>query len=609
MKRINRYIISLITVAALFTACNDDFLDRAPQTAITGGGFFKSVNDVETYVNELYDQSSPGGGRTDWDSDNAVYYEYAGETWNMLRGLLSRDNVGGDTWNVANKWTYLRAINYLLENVQNVSGTEADLQHFVGIARLFRANFYIGMVNRYSDVPWTDKALASDDPDVYKAADPRTLVVDNILADLEFASANIRTTLGNRTRINRYAALTLLSRFCLYEGTFRKYHPELNLASTAEPFLQRAATAAEEIMNSGVFVISGKGTSSLGADIYGAPGYQDLFHSMGLSGNSEIILWSDKTQDNVGVLNHVLETSGSLSRSLMETFLMKDGSRFTAQPGYATKPFVEVFKNRDPRFAQVFAWPGFEGYEGVYYASPRMGGYGQFKFYPLIDGQPRGGGNFYAALVTFRYGEVLLNYAEANAELGTLTQNDLDRSITPLRDRVEMPALNMAEANASIDPVLEAQYPNVSGANRGVLLEIRRERRVELACEGLRLWDLHRWYAGRLFGERQQGIYIQALGDAYDVTGDGEPDVVLLNNVGDEASFSAEEREKLQFYYLHDENGNENLIYLENGTSGHLMMTPDIKMGKEFKEPQYYYRPIPIGETVLNPNLKQPFGW
>jgi hypothetical protein len=120
---------------------------------------------------------------------------------------------------------------------------------------------------------------------------------------------------------------------------------------------------------------------------------------------------------------------------------------------------------------------------------------------------------------------------------------------------------------------------------------------------------LHRWYAGRLFGERQQGIYISALGDAYDVTGDGEPDVVLLSNLGDEASFSAEEREKLQIYYLHDENGNDNLIYLENGTSGHLMMTPDITMGKEFKEPQYYYRPIPIGETVLNPNLTQPFGW
>jgi hypothetical protein len=607
MKRISIYIITLIGVAALFTACSEDFLDRVPETDITGSGFFKTVSDVEIYVNKLYDIAKPNYENNDATSDNVTTNTYGNEAWNMLHGVLNRENVEPGTWDV-DKWAPLRAINYLLENLQDVSGSEADLQHFTGIARFFRAWFYIGMVNRYSDVPWIDRALSSDDPDVYGAADPRTLVVDNILADLEFASANIRTTQGNRTRINRYTALAVLSRFCLYEGTFRRYHPELNLASTAEPFLQRAATAAEEIMNSEQFEITGQGVLDMGNDMYRAPGYQELFHSMDLSGNREIILWIDHTLNGAGVLNHVLETTFSLSRSLMESFLMKDGSRFTAQPGYETKTFVEVFKNRDPRLAQVFAYPGFTYYIGPYYPRPSLGGYGQLKFFPIYQQQERGGGVYLAALMVFRYGEVLLNYAEAKAELGTLTQNDLDRSITLLRNRVEMPRLDMAAANASVDPVLEAQYPGVSGANKGVLLEIRRERRVELACEGLRLWDLNRWYAGRLFGERQQGIYIPALG-AYDVTGDGVNDVVLLDRVGDEAAYSAEEREKLLFYYLHDENGNENLIYLENGTSGHLMPTMDNIYGKEFKEPQYYYRPIPIGETVLNPNLKQPFGW
>ncbi|MDR1102762.1 MAG: RagB/SusD family nutrient uptake outer membrane protein [Tannerella sp.] len=608
MKRINKYIISLICVAAIFTACNDDFLDRAPQTAITGGGFFKTVSDVEIYVNRLYTESAmPGYANQDFDSDNVTTYLRGSDAWNALRGNLSKENVSGDTWN-AGKWAQLRAVNYLLENVQDVSGTEADLQHFLGIARFFRANFYIGMIDRYSDVPWTNKALGSDDPDVFKPADPRTLVADSIVADLEYASAHIKTTLGNRTRVNRYTALTLLSRFCLYEGTFRRYHPELNLASTAEPFLQRAATAAEEIMNSGQFEITGKGVLDMGNDMYRAPGYQDLFHSLNLGANKEVILWVDYSQHTVGVINNVLNTYASLSRSLMETFLMRDGSRFTAQAGYATKTYVEVFKNRDPRFAQVFAYPGFKGPEGDYYATPELGGYGQLKHYPIYQEQVLGGGNFYAAMLTYRYAEALLNYAEAKAELGTLTQNDLDRSITLLRDRVEMPALNMTTANASIDPILAAQYPNVTGANKGVLLEIRRERRVELACESLRNWDLHRWYAGRLFGERQQGIYIPALG-AYDVTGDGVNDVALLNNVGDELNYPEEERSRLLFYYLHDENGKENLIYLENGVPGHLMMRSDRDEGKEFKEPQYYYRPIPIGETVLNPNLTQPFGW
>jgi hypothetical protein len=186
----------------------------------------------------------------------------------------------------------------------------------------------------------------------------------------------------------------------------------------------------------------------------------------------------------------------------------------------------------------------------------------------LFTGQVGGGGAFYGAIVVFRYGEALLNYAEAKAELGTLTQNDLDISITLLRNRVETPAPNMATAKASIDPVLEAQYPNVSGVNKGVLLEIRRERRVELAGEGRRLWDLNRWYAGSLYGQHQQGIYIPAPG-AYDVTGDGIDDVALLERVGDEASYP----EGLSFYYFYDENGNQNTIYLENKTFGHIMIT------------------------------------
>jgi hypothetical protein len=590
----------VISVAAGFTACSEDFLERAPQTAITGGGFFKSVSDVETYVNKLYDLTRPGSGFHDWDSDNATtFVSESLEAWNMVRGLLNRDNVATATWNTE-KWGTLRAINYLFDNLGSVEGVEADLLHFVGIARLFRATFYIGMVNRYSDVPWINTALASDNPDVYKGCDPRALVVDSIMADLEFAAANIKPALGNRTRMNKYTALTYLSRFALYEGTFRKYHSELNLASTAGTFLQRAASAAEEVMKSEVFEITGTGVSDLGNDMNGAPGYQALFHSMNLSGNSEVINWSDNTVTYVGALyGHLLEISGSLSRSLMETFLMADGSRFTAQAGYATKTFVEVFKNRDPRFAQVFAYPGFSGPDGPYRPSPHLGGYGQLKFYPLTSDYVVGGGYHRGAFVIFRYAETLLNYAEAKAELGTLTQNDLDISVKLLRDRVNMPALSLS---ASVDPILEAQYPNVSGANKGVLLEIRRERRVELACEGLRLWDLNRWYAGSLFGQPQQGIYIPALG-AYDVTGDGIDDVVLLEHVGDPHPAG------LSDYYLYDENGVQNQFYLENGTSGHVMMTQDITWSKGFKEPQYYYRPIPIGETTLNPNLSQPFGW
>src|SRR5690606_17675126 len=96
-----------------------------------------------------------------------------------------------------------------------------------------------------------------------------------------------------------------------------------------------------------------------------------------------------------------------------------------------------------------------------------------------------------------RYAEVLLNYAEAKAELGTITQTDIDKSIKLLRDRVGMPNLNLAFANSNPDPYLIGEYPNATkGANHGAILEIRRERRIELVKEGLRYNDLMRWKEG-----------------------------------------------------------------------------------------------------------------
>ena len=102
-------------------------------------------------------------------------------------------------------------------------------------------------------------------------------------------------------------------------------------------------------------------------------------------------------------------------------------------------------------------------------------------------------------LPVYRYAEVLLNYAEAKAELGTLTQDDLDKSVNKIRQRVGMPGLNMAKANANPDRYLsdaETGFTNVTGANKGVILEIRRERAIELTQEGFRYNDLVRWKAG-----------------------------------------------------------------------------------------------------------------
>src|SRR5690606_38171276 len=95
------------------------------------------------------------------------------------------------------------------------------------------------------------------------------------------------------------------------------------------------------------------------------------------------------------------------------------------------------------------------------------------------------------AAIIFRYAETLLIYAEANAELSEISQTDIDRSINLLRRRVGMPDLVI---NSIVnDPNWE--FPLLSP----LINEIRRERRVELACEGYRLSDLLRWRGHALF--------------------------------------------------------------------------------------------------------------
>ena len=150
-----------------------------------------------------------------------------------------------------------------------------------------------------------------------------------------------------------------------------------------------------------------------------------------------------------------------------------------------------------------------------------------------------------------RYAEILLINAEAKAELGILTQNDLNATVNLLRSRVEMPEMTI---NVPIDPALEALYPSVSGALKNVILEIRRERRVELACEGFRYDDTMRWAAGSIYERPFEGVYLPGFG-VYDCTGDGVPDVALFKSPNDKMGYTDEELKELSVYYTEDENG------------------------------------------------------
>lgn len=186
----------------------------------------------------------------------------------------------------------------------------------------------------------------------------------------------------------------------------------------------------------------------------------------------------------------------------------------------------ETFKNRDPRYKQTFMYPGYirPGENRPFVPNLYLGGYPQTKFVAQTADQ-MDWFRSYNDIPVMRYAEILYIYAEAKAELGILKQADLDATINVVRDRVGMPAILLASLNLNAN--LEKQYPNVTGSQKEVILEIRRERRIEFACECFRYDDLLRWKSGRLFEEIQQGVYIDQFG-LHDFTGDGIPDVGIL---------------------------------------------------------------------------------
>jgi hypothetical protein len=597
MKKYINYLFILNIF--LFASCDEEFMDRYPQTSISPEEFFKTEQDLELYINGLLDLPGMGQYQSDQSSDNLATTG-AVEIKSIMTGSPTSQNITGG-WN----WERLRNINYFLENSREADASIEAIQHYEGIARYYRAIFYSDMVQRYSDVPWYDQLLSPTDDDLYKGRDSRETVVDGIMEDLEFASQHVREDVATGTPGN-WAVKAFYARFTLYEGTFRKYHEELGLQNTASMYLTKASEVSKMIMDSGNFSLYNTGNP--------ANDYRTLFNSQDLTGNPEVILFNayDVNKDrssnvNTGVFGTYEQ---SPSRDLVQSYLMADGSRFTDNAGYEEFTYVDEFIDRDPRLYQTLVYPGWirepEPNPYIPLLNRNFSGYYQHKGYSnTINNIELGGLDF----PVYRYAEILLTYAEAQAELSALTQADLDASINLLRNRAGMPNLMMSQANAQPDPFMMAKYPKVSGPMAGSLLEIRRERRIELAVEGYRYDDLMRYSAGELLANIPEGMYFSGLGK-HDLTGDGIPDVFLVSegtDIPEDSSKETNELGELLIYYKTGTIDDNVTVYLENGEQGGTMVTEVTP--REFIDPKYYYRPVPVQQVALNPNLEQIFGW
>lgn len=600
----NRYIKLALLGAVLLSSssCNDDFMDLSSETEINKESFFNTANDLDLFIVGLYNFSGVGIYQADATTDNASTTGNT-EIKNIMTGNASANTITNG-WS-HDDWAQLRKANFYLENMRKAQISESEKAHYEGLGRYFRARFYVDKVKRFSDVPWVDKALEANDEDyLFAGRDPRAFVVERIMEDFQYAAQHVNpsSALG---AVNKWVVLQEYSRFALYEGTYRKYHDELNLKATAGAFLEKAHTLSNQVMNEGGFSIHNTGNPE--AD------YASLFFSENLDNNPEVVLGRFYANN---VLN-ADEWPGMFGnyeyyplRDLLQSYLMRDGSFYSSQAGYERFSFVKEFENRDPRLSQSYAFPGWELiYSHTYAQGPGLyvqqlaknfSGYHQIKgFQNTLSVEARRN----LDIPLYRYAEVLLNYAEAKAELGILTQEDLDRSINLLRKRAGMPNLMLSQA---VDPVMSTKHANVESAQRNLVFEVRRERRVELAFEGFRFDDLMRWNLGKLLENKREGIYFSGLGK-HDMTGDGIPDLELLPAsatipaVKEKNSLGRE----LQ-YYRTGIFGQDVGVFLSQGNSGTV---ETIERTGSFEAPKYYYRPIPQNEIRLNPNLTQIFGW
>ena len=594
MKK-NIILYSFIALLSGTAGCSD-MLDQYPLDAISPETYYNNADELRSATNQFYGMF-PGAASGYTESADVVC------TFNLpaeVQGIRTVPTSGGG-WN----WEYLRAVNFYLSHSVRCDDVDAR-EHFDGIARFFRAYFYFEKVKRFGEVPWFDRELSSTDPELFRPRDSRDFIMDKILDDLTYAINNISDK-KDLYNVTHWTALALKSRICLFEGTYRKYHG----IPGYEKFLDECATASKLFIDNAPYAIYKTG----------AQPYRDLFSSMNAI-EEEVILARDydRAQNvmheaNANTLSPTYGRPG-MNKKIVNSYLMTNGDRFTDQPGYETMQYYDEMQNRDPRLTQTVVGPAYMRINSTTVSSPNFGasttGYQITKWVTDASGDGYlGSSNDY---ILFRAAEVYLNYAEAKAELGTLTQDDLKISIKKIRDRVGMPNIDMDAANANPDPylcALESGYQNVTGPNKGVILEIRRERTIELLLEGFRYYDIIRWKEGKIFEQPYKGMYFPGLTKG---SGENRYDVFDMNDgtVGDKEKVDIciytgkkpSVKNIRKFYKLGDE------FVLTDGDKGNIICHDIEKEPRQWREDRDYLYPIPTQERLLsNGTLSQNPNW
>lgn len=597
----NNIIALILSASVLVVSCD---LAEQPKAKAGRDMIFGSETGLLTYTNGFYEYLP--------DYDNAHKQNITMD--NAAKNATGTYEVGAYTTNTSTSWSWssIRNVNYFLKYNTSSNVSEPIRNNYSGIARLFRAYLYFNKLVQYGEVPWIDIPLEPDSPELYKTQDSRDVIISKMIEDLDFAAANITEDkiTPNSNRVNRWTALFFKSRVCLFEASFRKYHATgskfgkeylKDCKITAEELYRQAADAAQEIIEKGPYRLY---TGTPYAN--GRGSYRELFISDNAVSQEVMLSLALDPVLQLGEANWYYNSSTygphlCMTHAFAKTYLNLDGTPYNDKKGDTYKTFAEETSGRDYRLNQTIRGADYtcKDKEGVFVPTPAnmtghsLTGY-QFTKYVMDDISFDGGRTNYNDVPIARYAEVLLNYAEAKAELGTLTDADWEKTIGALRGRAGITG-GLDKKPTTADPYMMSIY---TGVTDPVILEIRREREIELILEGLRLNDLKRWACGKLWETAAwDGIYIPALNTPLDLNGDGTNDVFVT----EDSKYSGPYKSIAM--YTGD---NLKVVKLADDTKGGYRLNYEIS--RVWNDNMYIY---PIPEIVIqkNPNLKQNPGW
>lgn len=503
-------IMTMFASVSLLSGCSD-FLEKYPQDAMSDQDYFTKDTDLEYYMNGLYDGILRSANSLKWSNLNTANDDWAGNTpsttlmQHSTSGLASETS---DTWN--NAYDYIRKANYFLENAYRVPNMGKIGKHYLGEGYYCRAVKYFDLLQTFGGVPYISKVLNVDSEELYTPRSSRKEIAEKIVADLDSAilycdwKGEGEASAG---RINKEAALVMQSRVALYEGSWEYYHGKKGSkfqvqGSDGSVFLKKGIEAGEQLIE------------KYGSNIYRGSSENEYFDYFNQSDYEKIqgaFLYKVYSR-SLGIINnwgrsYAEGVDAGLTKSAIDAYVMSDGKPIEVSTVILDNQTMnELCLKKDPRLSQTIWYPAKgrfidylgavdhaykTSYPGLIQNQQRRPAYTGFRIWKGTSFDPAEIDNGEVDDLILRYEEALLNYVEAKAILGLVTQDDLDKTINVIRSRVNLPNMSLSEVNGwNIDYDKRNGY-DPSAPN--IVNEIRRERRVELMLEGLRFMDIKRW--------------------------------------------------------------------------------------------------------------------